>query len=97
MTIRVNLLLHLSAIISKHKKYDRCDIWNGLKIKITHTGTLTFSSHIPPKMNSLTKLVDISHDTVLAKDMLVTALARYTSILTSILFHHFIHLHMNIE
>ena len=36
---------------------------------ITHTGTLIFPSHIPPKMNLLTKLVGISHDTVLAKDM----------------------------
>ena len=67
MTIWVNLLLYLIAIISKLKKYDRCDIWNGLKIEITHTRTLTFSNHIPPKMNSLTKMVGISRDTVLAK------------------------------
>ena len=65
MTNESILLLHLNAIISKL----RHDIWNGLKIEITHTGTLTFPSHIPPSMNQLTKLVGISHDTVLAKDM----------------------------
>ena len=77
MTNESILLLHLIAIISKLrignnnklKKYDRCDIWNGLKIEFTHTGTWPLSSHIPPKMNSLIKLVVISHDTVLAKDM----------------------------
>ena len=63
------LLLHLIAIISKLKKYDRCDIWNGLKIETTHTGTSAFPSHIPPQMNLLTNLVVFSHDTVLAKDM----------------------------
>ena len=57
--------MHLITIISKL----RCDIWNGLKIEITHTGTLAFQSHIPPKMNLLTKLVGISRDTLLAKDL----------------------------
>ena len=39
MTKWVNLLLHLIAIVSKLKKYDRFDIkfWNGLKIETTHT------------------------------------------------------------
>ena len=48
-------------------KYDRCYIWNGLKIEITHTGTIP--SHISPNINLLTKLVGISCDTVPAKQM----------------------------
>ena len=59
MTKWVNLLLYIIAIISK-LKYDRCDIWNGLKIEITHTETSAFPSHIPPMENLLTKLVVIS-------------------------------------
>ena len=42
MTIRVSITLHLIAIINKLKKYDRCDIWNGLKIELTRSGTWAF-------------------------------------------------------
>ena len=65
----LDLAMFTIVIISKLKKYDRCNILNDLKIEITHTGTSTLQNHIPPTMNSLTKLVGISHDTVLAKDM----------------------------
>ena len=37
----LDLAMFTIAIISKLKKYDRCNILNDLKIEITHTGTCT--------------------------------------------------------